>query len=124
MQFQSDEEKTSGLLNTPEKALILAVLRRAIMDACSPMTIDKSDRKSALEYIFGESEGDWWPYSLKRIAAYLSDEPEDFISSVRAYVEKARAEYQVDDNYRKKKRRRRQWSPSPLTGGVSGQNLL
>jgi hypothetical protein len=113
--YETFNRDIEGLkINSPERALAVAVLQRAITDACSPIGISQSDRKSALDFIFLEV-GIEWGYSLSCLAGYLSDDPEALVDAIRSYVQKARAYYEMDGSYLKKKRcGRRPWVPIPL----------
>lgn len=113
VQFDMDKEFLSSS-NSPEKSLAVAVLQRAITDACSPTGISDNDRKSALDFLFLET-GREWGYSLENIAGYLSEESDAMVTAIRNYVIRAREHYEKEGAYSQKSNPgKRPWVPIPL----------
>lgn len=88
---------------SPEAALGLAVLQRAVMDLITPGVIQK-DRQSAYEWIvgaWGDEHEKEYPYSFSRIVESFSNIGiEEFREKILKFSEDAREQEALADGFR------------------------
>lgn len=89
--------------SSPESALGIAVLQRAVMDLFTP-GVPKKDRESAFEWVlggFGEEYERDYALSFSRIVENFTDiEVEEFRSKVLSFASKANESQEVADGFR------------------------
>lgn len=89
--------------SSPESALGIAVLQRAVMDLITP-GIPKKDRANAMEWVlggFGEEFERDYALSFSRIVENFTDiEVEEFRSKILSFASKANEDQEVADGFR------------------------
>ena len=89
--------------SSPESALGIAVLQRAVMDLITP-GVPKKDRENAFEWILGEFGEDYergYALSFSRIVESFTDiEVEEFRSKILSFAAKANESQEVADGFR------------------------
>jgi hypothetical protein len=81
LSFSSLEQ--SSATPTPEVALAVAVLHRAVLD-CITQGVPAPMRRSAYYYLTGTDRA--WPFSFLNVAEFFSDDAEDFRKRVLGFV--------------------------------------
>ena len=88
---------------SPESALGIAVLQRAVLDLITP-GIPKKDRENALEWIIGEFGEEYeknYALSFSRIVESFTDiEIEEFRSRILSFASKAQTFQEIADGFR------------------------
>ena len=89
--------------SSPESALGIAVLQRAVLDLITP-GIPKKDRANAMEWVlggFGEEYERDYALSFSRIVENFTDiEVEEFRSKILSFASKANESQEVADGFR------------------------
>ena len=89
--------------SSPESALAMAVLQRAVMDLITP-GVDPRDKDSALQWIngsYGFEHEQQYPYSFSRIVeSFTGYEPEEFREKILNFSEFAKTKEAIADGFR------------------------
>lgn len=89
--------------SSPESALAMAVLQRAVMDLITP-GVNQKDRENALDWINGELGDDYemgYPYSFSRIIESFTEfEVSEFREKILAFSDRAKNEEVLADGFR------------------------